>query len=212
MKITKFGHCCLSIEENGLKILTDPGIFSTQQNSVTGIHVVLITHDHADHLHIDSLKEILKNNPKAKVITNTATSQLLTKQNIPAIILDEGSKHSEGSVLFEAYGSLHAVMHSSIPQSPNTGFFIGGRLFYPGDAFVDPSRAIDILALPVAGPWMKLAEAIDYALKLKPKVCFPVHDGILKSTTGSTSVIPARVLPSAGINFVALEVDKPTEF
>ncbi|MBI2052837.1 MAG: MBL fold metallo-hydrolase, partial [Candidatus Ryanbacteria bacterium] len=29
MKITKFGHCCLLIKENGVRILTDPGTYST---------------------------------------------------------------------------------------------------------------------------------------------------------------------------------------
>ena len=58
MKITKFGHCCLLIEENGVRILTDPGTYSTQQSEVKNIDFVLITHEHADHFHIDSLKAL----------------------------------------------------------------------------------------------------------------------------------------------------------
>lgn len=56
MKVTKFGHCCLLIEEEGLRILTDPGSYSTRQNDVQNIDVILITHEHPDHLHIESLK------------------------------------------------------------------------------------------------------------------------------------------------------------
>ncbi len=70
MKITKFGHCCLLIEEKGVRILTDPGTYSTQQSEVKNIDFVLITHEHADHFHVDSLKALLKNNPQAKVIPN----------------------------------------------------------------------------------------------------------------------------------------------
>ena len=40
MKITKFGHCCLLIEENGVRILTDPGTYSTQQSEVKYIDFV----------------------------------------------------------------------------------------------------------------------------------------------------------------------------
>ncbi|MDP3770755.1 MAG: hypothetical protein Q8R16_00455, partial [bacterium] len=61
------------------------------------------------------------------------------------------------------------------------------------------------------GPWMRLLEAIDYALTIKPKICFPVHEGILRSP-GSTHLIPPKVLESKGIKFVVLEVDKEVEF
>lgn len=55
MKITKLGHCCLVIEEAGQKILTDPGTFTTSQNDMTDINILLITHEHADHYHLDSV-------------------------------------------------------------------------------------------------------------------------------------------------------------
>jgi L-ascorbate metabolism protein UlaG (beta-lactamase superfamily) len=211
MRITKYGHCCLFVEESGLKLLTDPGMYSTRQDSVLGIHAVLLTHDHSDHLHVDSLKTVLKNNPKAKVITNTGTAPTLSKVDIPCVILDDGQKTTEEGVLIEAFGSEHAPIYPTLPPMPNTGFFIANRLFYPGDAFTDPKKPIEILALPVAGPWMKLMEGIDYALKLKPKVCFPVHDGILKSI-GSTNALPPKILEPLGIKFIPLEIDKPQEF
>ena len=37
MKITKFGHCCMLVEEKGLRILVDPGNFSTAQNELMDI-------------------------------------------------------------------------------------------------------------------------------------------------------------------------------
>ena len=62
---------------------------------------------------------------------------------------------------------------------------------------------LKILALPVAGPWMKISEAIDYAKLLKSKVCFPVHDASLKSTSFIHS-IPQKFLPPFGIEFVEI--------
>jgi L-ascorbate metabolism protein UlaG (beta-lactamase superfamily) len=54
MKITKYGHCCLLIEERGIRILTDPGAFTANiHSSLTGIDVILYTHEHADHYHLD---------------------------------------------------------------------------------------------------------------------------------------------------------------
>jgi L-ascorbate metabolism protein UlaG (beta-lactamase superfamily) len=61
----------------------------------------------------------------------------------------------------------------------NTGFLIAERLFVPGDALHDvPGKSVEILALPTGGPWMKFAEAIDYAKKLSPRVVFPIHDAM----------------------------------
>jgi L-ascorbate metabolism protein UlaG (beta-lactamase superfamily) len=86
----------------------------------------------------------------------------------------------------------------------NTGFYIDETLFYPGDSFHNPKKDITILALPVAGPWMKLEEAIEYAKLIKPKVVFPVHDGMLRQEhqLGPTRRLPTLLLEPLGIKFV----------
>ena len=60
MKLTKLGHCCLLIEINGIRFLTDPGNYTTAQNEVKNLHCIVISHEHTDHLHIESLKTGLK--------------------------------------------------------------------------------------------------------------------------------------------------------
>jgi len=211
MKITKFGHCCLLIEENGVRILTDPGTYSTQQSEVKNIDFILITHEHADHFHVDSLKALLKNNPRAKVITNKSVGALLEENSIAFSLVEDGQNFDADGVLIEGFGKDHALMHTSIPPIQNTGYFIADKLFYPGDAFTNPGKQVEVLALPVAGPWMRLLEAIDYAVEVKPKICFPVHEGILKQP-GSTHAIPPKVLESEGIKFMVMEIDKEYEF
>ena len=211
MKITKFGHCCLLIEEGGVRIVTDPGVLSTAQNDLENIDSVLITHEHADHFHIDSVKAIVANNPQAIIITNTSVGKLLAAEGIPFTCVEHGQSLDANGALIEAFGERHALMHSSIEPIQCTGYFIAGRFYYPGDALTNPGKYVEILGLPVAGPWMKLSEAIDYALELKPKVCIPVHEGILLSP-GSTHLIPPRVLEPAGIAFTILEIGEGREF
>lgn len=211
MKITKFGHCCLLIETEGVRILTDPGFFSTGQNEVKNIDVVLITHEHADHFHSDSVKAIRANNPDVQIVTNTSVAGLLAKEGIEARIVEDGQTYDVRGVQIEGVGKEHALMHASIAPFQNTGYVVAERFFYPGDAFTNPHRPVEILALPVAGPWMKLSEAIDYALMLRPKICIPVHEGILKSP-GSTHAIPPQVLEPAGIAFTVLEIGEEREF
>lgn len=214
MKITKFGHCCLLIEEKGVKILTDPGIYSTQQNEVKNIDFVLITHEHNDHFHIDSLKAILKNNPPLEIITNKSVGAFLEKENIAFNIVEDGQNFDANGVLIEGFGKEHALIHSSIPIIQNTGYFIANRLFYPGDAFNNPKKQVEILALPVAAPWMKSSEAIDYTFQIKPKICFPVHDGILNlNPPGSPFLrVASKIIESKNIKFVILEKNKEYEF
>ena len=211
MKITKFGHCCLLVEENGGKILTDPGIYSEKQNNIKNIDIILITHEHADHFHIDSVKKVVANNPNTKIITNTAVGKLLEKENIKFQILENGNSTVESNVIFEAFGEKHALIYKTLEPVQNTGYFINNKLFYAGDALTNPNRPVEILSLPVAGPWIKVSEAIDYALEIKPKLCFPVHDGILV-TYGSAHTAPQSVLTKQNIKFEILELNKEYEF
>ena len=58
MKIKKIGHCCLLIQTGRLNILTDPGAFSVEQNSIKGIDIILITHEHDVAEHADRIISI----------------------------------------------------------------------------------------------------------------------------------------------------------
>lgn len=221
MKITKLGHCCLVVEENGLRIMTDPGAWSTLQNEATGIDYVFITHEHQDHFHLESLKTVLKNNPKAKIVTNQSVGKLLDAEKISYELLEHGGVKEFSGVHVEGHGGKHAVIYENFGQVQNTGYFFQNRFFYPGDAFYvpaeasakegNPSMPVEILALPVAGPWMKISEAIDYAKLLKPKVCFLVHDGFLKFG-GPFHLVPQKLLPPSGISFEIIPDSETKEF
>jgi L-ascorbate metabolism protein UlaG (beta-lactamase superfamily) len=204
MYIKKLGHCCLIIKEKALTILTDPGNFTTAQHDVTGINVILITHEHTDHFHVDSVKQVLANNPQAKVVTNKSVGTLLDKEHIPYTVVGDSQEIVIDNVLIEGLGTTHAEIFAGVKPVENTGYFINKRLFYPGDALYDPQRPIDILALPVAGPWMKTSEAIAYGLALKPTHAFPVHDGMLNELGKGFRAHPERFLTEAGISFHSL--------
>lgn len=222
MKITKLGHCCLVIEERGIRIMTDPGAYSTLQNKAKDIDYIFITHEHPDHFHLESLKVVLKNNSRAKIITNRAVGKLLSEQKIPHKILEHGGAKEFGGVHVEGHGKKHALIYPGFGEVVNTGYIFANRFFYPGDAFYlpvprtarqagNPGKPVEILALPVAGPWLKIAEAIDYAKLLKPKVCFPVHDASLKSAS-FVHHITEKFLPPAGIEFVEILEGDTKEF
>ena len=68
-----------------------------------------------------------------------------------------------------------------------------------------------ILALPLAAPWLKLSEAIDYAKEVRPNICFPVHDGNVMAPE-SIHCVAKLVLEPHGIKFVVLEPGKGVIF
>ncbi len=213
MKIKKIGHCCLLIKLNNLTILTDPGAFSVEQNSMTGIDVVLITHEHPDHLHIESLKEVIKNNSKVKIITNSGVGKKLDEINISHTILEGENETEVNSILIEAFDCKHEEIFKEIGQVQNTGYFIDNELFYSGDSFFNPGKPVNILALPVAGPWCKIPDVIRYALEVKPKKAFPVHDGMFqKDRIGANHRIPEKVLNENGVEFIIMNEGDEKEF
>ncbi|MBV9159334.1 MAG: MBL fold metallo-hydrolase [Candidatus Kaiserbacteria bacterium] len=213
MKITKLGHCCLLIEDKGLRILTDPGSYSTAQNDLKNIDAILITHEHGDHLHVESLKAVLANNPSARVITNTAVGKILAAENIAFEIIEGTAAGMIGEIAIEARDGKHEEIYGDMGQVQNTGYLIAEKLFYPGDAYTAPGVPVDILALPVAGPWCKIPEAIRYALKIKPRVAFPVHDAMLqKERVGSAYFAPQKVLPENGIEFTPIADGESRDF
>lgn len=207
MKITKLGHCCMLIEVEGKKILTDPGAWSDfKQNEITDLDLILITHEHADHIHVDSLKIVMQNNPQAKLITNSSVGKIVTAQKIDFLKIEHGENNSFDGIKIEGYGEWHKQIYKQVGMVNNTGYFIADTMFYPGDAFTNPQKKVPVLALPVAGPWMQIKEAIDYALELKPQMAFPVHDGMLRFN-GPFHKLPELLLTPDGINWISNESD-----
>lgn len=111
-------------------------------------------------------------------------------------------------MVVEGFGKDHAVIYHTFPHFDNTGLLIGEKLFHPGDAVdVIPPQSIDILALPVVAPWLRLEMTLDWAEKIKPKKCFPIHDGFLK-IGGPFHALPKNILEAKGIEMVVLEHGK----
>lgn len=212
MKIKKLGHCCLVIETNDKKIMTDPGSYTIdEQIKEIGIDLILITHEHGDHLHIDSLKKILINNPRAFIVTNDGVGKLLDAAGIRHEVLPDKTSKSFMGIEIEAHDCKHEEIFRELGQVQNTGYFIGSRLFCPGDSLYNPSKPVEILALPVAGPWTRVRDFMNYVLEVKPKICFPVHDGMLSSPMSNHWALKV-LLPEAGIDFRPLLGQKEEEF
>ncbi|HVN26648.1 MAG TPA: MBL fold metallo-hydrolase [Candidatus Paceibacterota bacterium] len=214
MTITKIEHCCLLIETGGVNILTDPGTYSDAQNTLLGIHAIVITHEHGDHFHIEHVKEVMRKNPQAAVITNASVGRLLAAQGIPHTVVDGRQSVTVNNVPIEAFDGKHEEIYEDFGQVQNTGYLIDNAFFLPGDSFVVvPDKPVRVLALPVAGPWCRVGDAIRYAMRVKPAKAFPVHDGMIRpATTGFVTQVLGTILGKAGVTYVGMGAADKKEF
>ncbi|MEE8600852.1 MBL fold metallo-hydrolase [Euzebya tangerina] len=189
MHITLLGHACIRIDagdgpgDRPGAVLIDPGVFSpSAPSAVDGIDAVLITHRHPDHIDPTVLGQVL-DAADVPVLAEAGAAAVAAEGGITATAIETGWTGSFGALRVEAVGSDHAVIHPDIPGIGNLGLIVDDgetRLFHPGDAYTTVPDHIDVLALPLNAPWAKLAETIEFARAVKPRMVVPVHDHLLR--------------------------------
>lgn len=179
VQITKLGHSCLLVSDGDARVLLDPGTLAPHFDDVEGLTAVLVTHQHADHVDVERLRRVLDRNPDAQVLVDPGTASVLAEAGVQARALEPGDTADVGTQV-EVLGGTHAEIHADIPRIPNNAYLIGGRLLHPGDALVvtdaGEGRRIEVLALPVAAPWARIADSVDYLRAVAPAIALPIHE------------------------------------
>ncbi|MFG3049876.1 MBL fold metallo-hydrolase [Kitasatospora sp. NPDC048239] len=178
MRLTKFGHACVRLEQGDTTLVIDPGMF-TEPAALAGADAVLITHEHADHFEAAALRAALAADPELRVFTNRAVAEQLDGVAQRVTVVGEGDAFEIGGIGVSVHGEWHAVIHPEIPLVRNIGFLVDGRVFHPGDALTVPPHAVETLLLPIAGPWTKVSELVDYVREAGPSRALPIHDAVL---------------------------------
>ncbi len=176
MEITKYGHACFVATKNNESIVVDPGRLSPDFAAPEHAVAVVVTHMHGDHWTVEQLRKL----QGVPVYTVDDAAAAMKEAGIEATIVKPGDEISVGGFTMKFTGGEHALIHPDTPICHNVGVLINnGKVYYPGDSFADPGIAVETLALPIAAPWMKTAEGMDYLMQLKPARAFPTHDGVL---------------------------------
>jgi L-ascorbate metabolism protein UlaG (beta-lactamase superfamily) len=184
MRVTKFSHACLRIERDGAVIVIDPGTL-TEPESVDGVDAILITHEHFDHLDVRKLVDAVAKRPSVTVYTHPEVTVKLAEFGGAVTEVLPGGRFTAAGFDVRACGGLHAVIHPDLPRVANLGFLVegaggAGGVYHPGDSFDVPSNAeIDTVFVPVSGPWLRIAEAVEFVRAIKPRQAFALHDGLL---------------------------------
>jgi L-ascorbate metabolism protein UlaG (beta-lactamase superfamily) len=179
MRITKFGHACVRVQGDGGVVVLDPGVF-TDPVALEGADAILITHEHADHVHPDHLRD-----SDVPIWTIAAVERLLREQ-APDVaervtVVRPGDRLEVAGTAVEVVGEKHAVIHPDYDRFDNSGYVLqsgGASVYHPGDALTPPGRAVDVLLAPVSAPWLKVSEAIDFVREVAAPRSLAIHDRV----------------------------------
>lgn len=180
MKITHYGHACVSIDAPEGRILIDPGTLAGDLFEVGEVASVLVTHEHPDHLEAAKLADLRRHNDSLRLYVDSATHATLSAEEAEraTVLAVEAEQTLQVDGLnVSALRNRHATIYEPLPEVANTAFLIDDRLLHPGDAFFNPRAAVEVLLVPIGAPWLKIAEAIAYLRQVTPRVAIPIHQG-----------------------------------
>ncbi|UUU29628.1 MBL fold metallo-hydrolase [Streptomyces sp. CA-210063] len=205
VEITWWGHATCTVEDSGTRVLTDP-LFTRRlahlrrrrgappPPEAAVADVALVSHLHADHLHVPSLARLA---PGTRlVVPKGAARQVPRLRRLTHLRLCEvapGDEIRVGDLVVRTVPARHDGRRLPVGphRSPALGFVIEGdaRTYFAGDTGLFESMAkevgpVDVALLPVGGWGPYLGEghldpgrAAEALALLAPRSAVPVHYG-----------------------------------
>lgn len=205
MRLTKLGHACVRLEKDGAVLVIDPGVWSGA-GPLAGADVVLITHEHPDHVNADAVRAAMAGSPGLDLWTNASVAARFGDFGSRVHAVDHGDTFTAAGFDVHVYGHDHALVHRDIPIVVNTGFAVDGEVFHPGDALTVPEDRVPTLLLPISAPWLKMGEVIDYAREAAPQRAYAIHDALLNGNgLGLVEQLMTLVAEPSGTAYLRLE-------
>jgi hypothetical protein len=164
MRFTKLGHSCVRLEKDGAVLVIDPGGWSDAAAVLAGAAAVMVTHEHADHLDADAVRAALRAGPELTLWANPQIALQFTEFGDRVHETRAGDVLSPAGFEVHVYGHDHALIHTDIP---------------PVDSCTVPQQPVRTLLVPIAGPWLKAGDMIDYFRAVAPARAYAIHDAIL---------------------------------
>ena len=184
LAITFLGHASLLMFFNGKYIYIDPYGEVADYSKLPKGNLVLVTHEHFDHLDLQALKAILT--PTTRVVLTPEGA----KQVMGGITMRSGDVQTVNGILIEAipaYNLIH-LREDGMPFHPK-GFGNGyiltfgeTRVYFAGDSEntseMKALKGIDIAFLPMNLPYTMTPEMVADSVKFfRPHILYPYHFG-----------------------------------
>jgi L-ascorbate metabolism protein UlaG (beta-lactamase superfamily) len=181
LKITFLGHGTLMLDWNGWIIHVDPVSQQADYRSLPKADLILITHEHSDHLDTKAVSQITKSG--TVVVANAASSGRLKG----AKVLGNGERTKVHGLQIEAVPAYNTTAGRTQfhPKGRDNGYvleFPDLRLYIAGDTEniqeMSALSNIDVAFLPMNQPYtMTPEQAAAAARSFRPKVLYPYHYG-----------------------------------
>jgi L-ascorbate metabolism protein UlaG (beta-lactamase superfamily) len=206
MRLTKYTHSCVRLDDGGRALVIDPGTFSETQLALDGAHAVLVTHEHADHLDAPALLAAAKANASLRVWAPKAVAESLAELGDRVTAVGAGESFEAAGFTIRTFGGLHALIHPLVAAPvANVAYLVGGSVYHPGDSFTVPPVPVETLLIPIHAPWSKIGEVIDFAAAVRAPRAFQIHDALLNEIgSGMVDRMVGAVAASYGTTYTRL--------
>jgi L-ascorbate metabolism protein UlaG (beta-lactamase superfamily) len=184
LKITCLGHGSLMFTLGDKIIHIDPYGKVADYSSLPKADLILITHEHHDHLDLDALNEIRTNRTKI-VMTESCVSEVKG-----GIVMKNGDERIVDGLhirAIPAYNLVHRRENGQPyhPKGVGNGYILtfgDKRIYIAGDTEDIPEmkevRDIDVAFLPMNLPYTMTPEMVANAARsFHPRILYPYHYG-----------------------------------
>jgi L-ascorbate metabolism protein UlaG (beta-lactamase superfamily) len=184
LKITFLGHGTLLLNFGGMNIHVDPFSNVADYGKLPQADVVLITHEHRDHLDPQALTKVQTGK------TEVVLTELGAKQVKGGTVMRNGDTHTINGMRIEAvpaYNVVHKRDNGQPFHPPGHGngyvlTFGDKRVYIAGDTENIPEMAelkdIDYAFLPMNLPYTMTPDMVAAAARaFRPRVLYPYHFG-----------------------------------
>ncbi len=182
--MTMIGHGTLMFEFNNMIIHIDPVAREADYSKLPSADIILVTHEHGDHLDTDVIKKIRKST--TTILLNGGSAERVEG----GIAMKNGDTQEVKGIRIDAvpaYNIQHKRPNGQAyhPEGQGNGYILtmgGKRIYVAGDTENTPEmkalRNIDIAFLPMNVPYTMTPEMVaDAAKAFRPKILYPYHYG-----------------------------------
>ena len=184
LTITFIGHGTLMFRYGGYVIHVDPVGREGDYTTYPDADLILVTHEHGDHLDADAIGEIMKEG--TEIVVSASCEGRLDD----ALVMNNGEETSAAGFRIEAVPAYNVVHMRGEgqpyhPKGSGNGYIItfgDTRVYVAGDSENTPEMKaledIDIAFLPMNLPYTMTPEMVaDAAKAFRPGILYPYHFG-----------------------------------
>jgi len=181
------GHGTLMFTFNNLVIHIDPVMREADYPSLPDADLILVTHQHGDHLDMTAINHLLKTDTRV-VMTETCMEQL---EDFEAVVMKNGDVETVKGIRIHAIAAYNMVHKRSNgqayhPKGEGNGYLMKfgmTHVLVGGDTenipeFKELKAPIGVAFLPMNLPYtMTPAMVADAAKTIQPEILYPYHFG-----------------------------------